>query len=62
MLNATLQILRNVGVTMISIGGETFRDTFNEKLQRDMDGSTVLDAVQRVISAGFDAFIMDLRH
>lgn len=60
MPNETLQILKNIGVTMISIGGETFRDTFNERLQRDMDGSTVLDAVQRAVSIGFDSINVDL--
>ena len=60
MPNVTLQALKSAGVTMISIGAETFRDTFNEKLQRDMDGSIVLDAVQRAVKIGFDSVNVDL--
>jgi coproporphyrinogen III oxidase-like Fe-S oxidoreductase len=60
MPNETLQTLRSAGVTMISIGGETFRDTFNEILHRDMKGSTILDAVQRAVRVGFDSVNVDL--
>jgi len=55
-----LRRLKESGVTMISIGVETFNDRLNENIGRKVDGKTILDSVNRAMNMGFDSINVDL--
>ena len=60
MSQEVLEQLKNSGVTMISIGVESFNDRLNQKLGRKMEGKTIYDSVARAMTIGFDAVNVDL--
>jgi len=60
MSQEVLEQLKNSGVTMISIGVESFNDHLNQKLGRKMEGKTIYDSVARAMTIGFDAVNVDL--
>ncbi len=60
MSKEVLEQLKNSGVTMISIGVESFNDRLNQKIGRKMDGKTIYDSVVRAMTIGFDSVNVDL--
>lgn len=55
-----LRNLKDAGVTMVSIGAETFNDRLNEKIGRKTEGITIRDSVARAVKIGFDSVNADL--
>ncbi|UCC95694.1 MAG: radical SAM protein [Candidatus Omnitrophota bacterium] len=60
MSQEVLEQLKNAGVTMISIGVESFNDRLNQKLGRKMEGKIIYDSVVRAMTIGFDSVNVDL--
>lgn len=58
--NACLDLLREAGVTRLSIGVESANDRLLKLLGRSHDAATALDAVRRAMAAGFDSVNVDL--
>ncbi|HUU21943.1 MAG TPA: radical SAM protein [Phycisphaerae bacterium] len=58
--DACLDVLKGVGVTMLSIGVESLSDRLLELIGRSHDAATAEDAVRRAVALGFDAVNVDL--
>jgi len=58
--DACLAMLKEAGVTMLSIGVESTDDRILSLIGRRHDGSTAVDAVHRGVRAGFKAINVDL--
>lgn len=58
--DSCLARLRGAGVTMLSIGVESFSDRLLAAIGRNHDGAAARDAVYRAAAAGFDAVNVDL--
>ena len=55
-----LSALKDMGVTMLSIGVESTSDTVLERIGRSHDARTALDAVSRAVAMGFRSVNADL--
>jgi oxygen-independent coproporphyrinogen-3 oxidase len=55
-----LDLLKDVGVTMLSIGVESTSDQILKNIGRNHDGKTALESLQRAIKIGFDSVNADL--
>lgn len=55
-----LSALKEMGVTMLSIGVESTTDATLERIQRSHDSRTALQAVTRAMGMGFDSVNVDL--
>jgi len=55
-----LSALKDVGVTMISIGVESMADNILKTIGRNHDGNTALRSLQRAVHAGFKSVNVDL--
>ena len=55
-----LAALKDVGVTMLSIGVESTTDHILKNIGRNHDGKTALDALRRATAIGFDSVNADL--
>lgn len=55
-----LSALKDIGVSMISIGVESTSDAVLERIKRSHDGRTALDAVTRAMTMGFKSVNADL--
>jgi oxygen-independent coproporphyrinogen-3 oxidase len=55
-----LSALKDIGVTMLSIGVESTSDAVLERIKRSHDGRTALDAVARAMTMGFKSVNVDL--
>jgi len=55
-----LKLLRQIGVTMVSVGVESFSDRLLGLLGRSHDAATAEDAVRRAVAAGFDTVNADM--
>jgi coproporphyrinogen III oxidase-like Fe-S oxidoreductase len=55
-----LSALKDIGVTMLSIGVESTSDAVLERIKRSHDGHTALDAVTRAMAMGFKSVNVDL--
>ncbi|MFY9179492.1 MAG: radical SAM family heme chaperone HemW [Venatoribacter sp.] len=53
---------RQLGINRLSIGIQSFQNTFLQRLGRVHDGEQALKAVQMAKDAGFDNFNLDLMH
>ncbi|MBI5210823.1 MAG: radical SAM protein [Elusimicrobia bacterium] len=58
--DACLEALRGAGVTMLSVGVETFSDRLLKAIGRSHDGVTAEAAVRRAVAAGFASVNVDL--
>lgn len=55
-----LESLRNMGVTMLSVGVESTSDNILKTIGRNHDGRTAIDALRRAVDVGFDSVNADL--
>ncbi len=55
-----LDALKEIGVTLVSVGVQTTDDTLLKLIGRKHDGQTAMDAVKRAVAAGFDSVNVDL--
>ncbi len=55
-----LELLKQAGVTMLSIGVETTDDGLLKLIGRRHDGRTAVDATRRALASGFDSVNVDL--
>ncbi len=56
----SLDLLKDAGVSMISIGVESTSDSLLRRIGRNHDGKTALDSLRRAGNAGFDSVNADL--
>lgn len=56
----TLELLQKAGVTLLSIGVESTSDEILERIGRNHDGKTAIDAIQRAKRFGFRSINVDL--
>lgn len=55
-----LASLKNVGVSMLSVGVESTSDHILKTIGRNHDGETAIDALRRAVDVGFDSVNADL--
>lgn len=55
-----LQALKDIGITMLSIGIESTSDLLLERIKRSHDGETGIRAVERALEIGFKSINVDL--
>ena len=55
-----LELLRDAGVTLVSVGVESTNDRLLRAIGRNHDGAAALDAVRRAVAAGFRTVNADL--
>jgi len=57
---ACLESLKDLGVTMLSVGVESTSDHILKNIGRNHDGNTAIDALRRATEIGFDSVNADL--
>lgn len=57
---AVISTLKNSGVSLVSLGIQSFNDRFLKMLGRDYDGQAVSQAAERLLGAGFNTVDVDL--
>lgn len=58
--HSVLETLKSSGVTMVSLGVQTFNDRLLQTLGRDYDGRLAKEACQRLLEVGFATIDIDL--